>query len=60
MRKRDFKHSLKTEDKTSNNEMRSAKFRYLNEQMYTKGSKSAAHIFKERPELFEDVSIFSP
>ena len=60
MKKRDFKHLLKTVDKTSNNEMRSAKFRYLNEQLYTKGSKSAAHIFKERPELFADVSLVSP
>ena len=57
MKKRDQKAADKSL-KTGTNELRSRKFRYLNEQLYTSKSKNAEHIFKEKPQLFLDVSSF--
>ncbi len=56
MKKRDIKAAGKSY-KTSSDELRSSKFRYLNEQLYTTKSSSAKHIFKSKPQLFLDVSV---
>ena len=56
MKKRDFKSLQKAKPvpKTGNDGLKSSKFRFLNEQLYTTESKSAVNIFKQAPELFED------
>ena len=37
--------------------LKSSKFRYLNEQLYKNRSGFAAEMFKESPHLFDDVSL---
>lgn len=58
MKKRDFKSLQKgmgkDHPKTGLDGLKSSKFRYLNEQLYTSESKSAVAIFKTKPELFLD------
>ena len=48
----------KVQSKISEN-LKSSKFRYLNEQLYKKHSGYAAEIFKESPHLFDDVSLLA-
>lgn len=45
----------RVQSKISEN-MMSSKFRYLNEQLYKSPSGNAVELFKENPNLFDDVS----
>jgi ribosomal RNA-processing protein 8 len=53
MKKRDRKSSVKSKVDEA---LKSSKFRYLNEQLYTTESANAVELFKES-ELFEDYHV---